>query len=507
MRRIRLVLLPVLAAVAGSHSLRAQQKPWDKGFDAQIDSVLKAWKVPGVAIGIVKGDKVILAKGYGYKDAEAKAPVSTQTKFAIGSVTKSFAVTSMAVLVKQGKLSWDKPVRDYLPDFRLFDEVATDRMTPRDLVTHRSGLPRHDLLWYGSPLTRDEMLARLRFLEPSREFRSYWQYQNLMFMTAGYLAGKLYGKTWEETARDLVFAPLGMTTADLSANDLPRSADFAYAYGTDKNDSVHRLPFRNLDNVGPAGSINANVDEMLHYLRMHLNQGTYEGREIIKAADAREMQTPQMVIPSGPPSPDPWYEVGSQQYGMGFFITTYRGHKLVHHGGNIDGFSAELNFLPYDSLGVVVLTNLNGTPTRDFIPYLVYDRILGLSPIDWSARFKKAVARGKASADSARSVAASKRKSGTQPSHPLTDFAGTYSHPGYGKITVAAEGGALRLRFNTFDVPLKHFHYDVFETDPDPLKQQPEWKLMFQMDVDGNIASLAVPIEPAIKPAVFSRDK
>jgi hypothetical protein len=240
---------------------------------------------------------------------------------------------------------------------------------------------------------------------------------------------------------------------------------------------------------------------------MHMHSGKFNGTELIRAEDSREMQNPQMVIPAGRPAPDPWYEIGTQQYGMGFFITAYRGHKLVHHGGNIDGFSAELNFLPDDSVGVVVLTNLNGTVTRDFIPYLIYDRLLGLSPVDWSGRFKKRADRAKASQDSARAVAASKQKSGTQPSHPLGDYAGTYNHPGYGKITVTSSGSELRIKFNSFEMPLKHFHYDVFETEPNEVVGQPRWKIQFQTDVDGNISAVAVPIEPAVKTTIFTREK
>ena len=235
MRPVRHAILALLAAVPVATPALAQRRPaappaLDARFDAQIDSVLKAWRVPGVGIAVVHKGKVILAKGYGYKDVAAKAPVTATTKFAIGSVTKSFVVTGLATQVKQGALDWDKPVREYLPDFRLYDAVATEGMTPRDLVSHRSGLPRHDLLWGRGVFTREELYQRMRYLEPTRPFRSYWQYQNLMFMTAGYLSGKLNGTTWEQVVKDRIFTPLGMSTADLSVADLQRSADYAFGY-------------------------------------------------------------------------------------------------------------------------------------------------------------------------------------------------------------------------------------------------------------------------------------
>lgn len=501
-----LALTLALLAAPALAQRRAQPSGLDRSFDALVDSVLAAWKVPGLGLAVVRGQEVILARGYGVKDVETGAPVTARTKFAIGSVTKSFVVTGLAVQARQGKVAWDSTVRAYLPDFTLHDPVATERMTVRDLVTHRSGLPRHDLLWYGSPFSREEIYRRLRHLPPSRDFRSYWQYQNLMYMTAGLLSGKLNGSSWEEAVRSLVFQPLGMHMADFSVADLQRSADFAHPHSAGRNDPPKRIPFRNIDAIGPAGSINANVEEMANYLRAHLAGGTWNGQEIFTARDAAQMHSPQMVMPSGPAGPDSDAELGHQQYGMGFFITTYRGRKLVHHGGNIDGFSAELSWLPEDSIGVVVLTNLNGTPVRDFLPRYVYDRLLGLPRIDWSGRFKARQARQLARQDSLQAAARAKQKPGTSPSHALADYAGTYRHPGYAPVTVSHGPGGLRLVFNGFDVELKHFHYDVFETEP-PEGSPLRWKVQFHMDPDGELVSLTAPVEGALPPLEFKRDR
>lgn len=514
MRRFVLVTLLLAAPLAAQRRPAPSAPALDARFDAQVDSVLAAWKVPGLALAVVQKGKVIHLKGYGFKDVAARAAVTPKTKFAIGSVTKSFVVTGLATQAAQGKVDWDRPVREYLPDFRMYDASATERMTPRDLVTHRSGLPRHDLMWGPGVLSRDELYQRLRHLEPTREFRSYWQYQNLMYMTAGYLSGKLNGTPWEQVVKDRIFAPLGMATADLSVSDLQRSSDYAFGYaatGPGDRDSVIKVPYRNLDAIGPAGSINASVEEMAAYLTMHMQGGTFNGTEVIRARDAREMQAPQMVMPKAPPPPTgEWFELGDESYGMGLFINTYRGRKLVHHGGNIDGFSAELNFLPNDSIGVVVLTNMNGTPVRDFIPYLVYDRLLGLSPIDWSGRFK---ARQQATLARAREATAreeSLRRTNTTPGHPLDDYVGTYTHPGYGPITISREGNALRMKFMTFQFPLEHYHFDVFRAVPpagNPLLAGFRWRLAFTTDVDGDVVSLTAPVEPALRATTFTRPK
>ena len=490
---------------------QAQRKPGprtlDASFDAAIDSVRAAWKVPGLAIAVVKGNQVIYAKGFGFKDLEQKAAVTTKTKFAIGSVSKSFTVTALGMQAAEKKFEWDAPVRRALPDFMMFDPVATERMTPRDLVTHRSGLPRHDVTWRAGGFNRNELYQRLRYLEPNKDFRAVWQYQNLMFLTAGILSAKLDGTDWESVVRTRVFGPLGMSTADFSVSDLQRSPDFSYGYARNPADSVVRVPYRVIDAIGPAGSINASVEEMAKYLTMHLNQGTFEGREILASAQAREMQTPQMVIPPSPFPTAGGTDLGHEQYGMGFFIGTFRGHKLVYHGGNIDGFSAEVNFLPNDSIGVVVLTNLNGTSTRDFIPWLVYDRLLGLDRLDWSRRYLDVFNRARARADSARAKEVAGKVANTTPTHPLSDFAGTYNHPGYGNITIAQADGKLTFKFGMVEMGMAHWHYDVFETEPRSVATPIRWKVQFLMDASGNITGLSLPIEPALKPIIFTRQK
>ena len=506
MLKSRSLALVGLVVIVGSASAQKKGTPTlDKSFDATMDSVLKAWKVPGIGLAVVKGDKVIYMKGYGYRDLEQKVPVTPNTKFAIGSVTKSFTVTALASQAGQGLIDWDVPVRKYTPSFEMHDPVATQKMTLRDLVTHRSGLPRHDATWGAGGLTREQLFHAIKYLEPNKEFRSYWQYQNLMFLAAGYASGKVENKSWEEVVRARVFQPLDMTTADFSVNDLQRSADFSYGYSRLPNDSVVRTPYQNIDDIGPAGSINASPEEMTHYLIMHMNGGRYQGKQVIPADQCREMQSPQMVMPSSRGPTAGGAEVGEQQYGLGVMVGTYRGRKVVHHGGNIAGFSAEISWLPNDSIGVVVLTNMSGTATRDFIPFIVYDRLLGLSPIDWSGRYMQQYLRGRARADSARARDVASRVTGTKPSHELTAYTGTYNHPGYGDINVTLEGGTLKFSYGRVSYPLEHWHYDVFETKSNTPGAPGRWKAQFHMDMKGAITSLSVPIEPAVGETVFKK--
>jgi CubicO group peptidase (beta-lactamase class C family) len=467
------------------------------GFDSFAQQALKDWKCAGVAVAIIQDGKVTLAKGYGLRDVKNNKPVTTKTIFAIGSSTKSFTVTSLGVLVDQGKLDWDKPVRDYLPEFRLMDMFAAERMTPRDLVTHRSGLPRHDLMWYDSPLSREEIFQRLRYLDPSKDFRTTFQYQNLMFMTAGYLAGQLSGSTWEEHVRKTIFAPLEMSSSNFSVNDSQKSPDYSLPYSVVK-ENIKEIPFQNIDQIGPAGSINSNVEDMAKYVLMHLNKG----KGVVSEKNASQMQSPQMSI--GGPGQDK--ELGPQSYGMGFFLTTYRGHYLVHHGGNIDGFSALVTFMPQDNIGMVILTNQNGSTVPTIMSYNVYDRLLGLDQIDWTARLKDRQAKGKQSEEDAKKKGFTTQRTGTRPSHDLAEYAGEYEHPAYGVAKVEIAGSELKFKFHKLGGPMTHFHYDVFEFPQDVNNpESSKMKVQFHTNLQGDLDFLSLPLESTVKDVVFSR--
>jgi hypothetical protein len=216
------------------------------GFDEIVERGLKELNVPGVAVAIVKDDEIVLAKGYGFRDVENKIPMTADTLLAIGSASKAFTTFAMGVLVDEGKLDWEKPVRNYIPWFRLYDTFSSERLTPRDLVTHRSGLPRHDLSWYNNyEATREEFVRRLAYLKPSADLREKFQYNNLMFLTAGYLVEVLTDKKWEDAIRTHVFKPLGMGRTNFSVVDSQKDADFALPY-REREGKIEKIPFRNI---------------------------------------------------------------------------------------------------------------------------------------------------------------------------------------------------------------------------------------------------------------------
>lgn len=462
-----------------------------------INKQLAVWKVPGASVTIVQGGEVLLVEGFGQRDRENALPVTDQTLFAIGSATKAFTTLALAMLVEEGKLDWDKPIRQFMPEFRLHDASASERATPRDLVSHRIGLPRHDLVWYSGNLPRKELVARLRYLEPNKDLREEFQYQNMMYMTAGYLVETLTGQTWEAFIQERIFKPLGMDHSNFSVDVSQKSADAALPY-QEKKGVVTRMEFHNIDNVGPAGSINSTARDMLAWLRLQLT-GKVDGKPLVSPGSLSQMHSPQTIIHSDLR----WKELLYPSYGLGWFIEPYRGYAQIQHGGNIDGFSAVVAMLPQEQIGVVALANLNGSPLPGLIAFHAFDTLLGLDPMPWSERFMKDHLEVVAAMDKGKAVEAEARKPGHPPAHTLDEYTGEYEHPGYGVIRVEKEGDGLKAVYNDLTFKVEPFHYDIFEFEYKPL----DIRVMatFTTDPKGNISELSAPLEPFVSDIIFTR--
>jgi CubicO group peptidase (beta-lactamase class C family) len=432
------------------------------GFDDYVNKALKEWEVPGVAIAVVKGDQVVLAKGYGVRKLGDPAPVDERTLFAIGSSSKAFTAAAVAMLVDEGKVKWDDPVTKYLPGFEMYDPYVTRELTVRDLLTHRSGLQRGDFLWYGTELDRDEILRRARFLKPSWSLRSTFGYQNIMFLAAGQLVARVSGKSWDEFIQQRIFTPLAMNASSTSIKAL-KTADNVATPHAKVNDKVQVIPWRNIDNIAPAGSINSNVVDMAQWVRLQLNQGTLQNQRLFSPAVAKEMHTSQTIIRYEPPYAM-WYpDAHFLNYGLGWFLSDYRGRKVVEHGGAIDGMRAEVALMPEEKLGVVVLGNMNGSILPVALMYRIFDSFLGTPSRDWSAELLKSSKTLEEQAKAAEKKQESARVAGTNPSLSLEKYAGTYRNDLYGEVKVTQNNSRLNLRYGpTFTSDLEHWHYDTF---------------------------------------------
>lgn len=467
-----------------------------------VEDARVAWEVPGLAVAVVADGEVIFAQGFGHRNVEEELPVTPDTLFAIGSCTKAFTTFLLATLVDEGKLEWDQPVKSYLPGFQLYDETTTDLITPRDLVTHRSGLPRHDLLWYNNQsLPRGELVARLAHLPPTATLRQKYQYNNLMYLTAGHLAEVLTGKRWEENVRERIFEPLGMSRSVFTIAAMQADPDHALPY-EEREDEVVRVPFRPIDNMGPAGSIDSSVSEMARWVTLHLAGGRFEGRRLVSEALVSDLHAPQMPTGASPDHP----EITAASYASGWVADVYRGHPRVAHGGAIDGFIALVTLFPRDGIGIVALANHGGTPLPGLVTRHAADRLLDREPIDWNRDALARRAKGEEAEKEAEERKEVVRRPGTRPAHPLEEYAGRYQHPGYGPLEVVLAGDRLTLSYNAIDVPLEHWHYEVFsgaEGAEDPVFEN--MKFRFETGVRGYVAAVAAPFEPALGEIVFQR--
>jgi CubicO group peptidase (beta-lactamase class C family) len=467
------------------------------GFDAIVTKAMADSKIPGLSVAIVRDGKVIYAKGFGYRDVEKKLPVTTDTIFAIGSVSKSFTSLIFGTLNDEGKVDWDMPVRTYLPTFQIDDPIATDHATARDLFSHRTGLAGHDLVWYSSNFSREELFNRMKYLKSNKEFRSGYQYCNLMVMTMGYLEGRVAGSSWESLVQGRIFEPLGMQKSNFSVNDSQKSLDFSQPYNL-KKEIVTKVPFKNIDSIGPAGSINSSINDMSRYVIFQLGDGTYNGKRIVSQNNLKLVHTGQTAMTN---LPDFFSQngLGPMTYAMGWVDTTFRGHHMVWHNGGIDGFHSLLTMLPEDKIGVVLLSNLSNNSALEPIAYSAFDRLLGLSLDPWLDRYKSLDEKAKKAEEDAKKNKASTAKTGTQPSHPIADFSGEYTNPGYGTVKIAQNGQDLTIAFNQLEpYPFVRVHYDIFAVSEEPESIVSGTKGQFYTNWNGDIDRLSLPLVPTL---------
>ncbi len=455
-------------------------------IDAAVQRSMKEWGVPGCAIAIVRGNDVLLTAGYGVKENGKPDRVDPTTIFAIGSMTKAFTTAAMSILVDEGKMNWDDPVRKYIEFFHLQDPLADEMVTLRDLVCHRTGLARNDMLWYNSPLSSEDIIRRIAFLKPTKPFRSAWQYNNLMFLTAGYAVSKVAGTSWQNFVQARIFDPLGMKTADFTTDVVQQAADHASPHRK-TGGKTNVVSWRNLDNIAPAGSINADVAEMANWARLQLNNGEFGGKRIISARNMTEMHTPQMAM-----RPEDWGrewnpETHQISYGMAWELHDYRGLHLVSHGGAIDGFRSNITLLPDQKLAFVVLSNLDQENMPEALRFSLIDAVLGLQPRDWDPIL---IEHFRLEADRATEAAkkrAAARRMDTKPSRELEAYAGEYFDPGYGTSTVSFVQGELRIAWSNFKEPLEHFQFDTFDVKGGNLRSSP---VQFQLGPSGNVRTM-----------------
>ena len=462
-------------------------------IEADVGRLIDEWEIPGLGLAVVRGDSVLLARGFGVRSVEGAEPVDRATLFAIGSTTKAFTSTALAIQVEEGALGWDDRVVDHLSGFRLADPWITREITVRDLLAHRSGLPMANLMWLGGQLDGHEMIRRLRHLEPAAGFRTAMTYQNVLYLVAGRVLEATSGRSWAEFLDERIFTPLGMerTRSDLAG--LAEAANVATPHAR-IDGTVAPVPFRDIRAVGPAGSLLSSAQEMARWLRFQLAGGTVGDERLVGAEALAETRRPQIVMRSEGPLSLFYPEARSLAYGMGWVVSDYRGRVMLDHGGGIDGMTSLVAMLPERELGVAILANRQLATPPYAILYPVLDRLLGEEPVDRTPTFRRVADAMEAAVD-----ATPEREEDAPPSLPLDAYAGRYESAPLGAAEVRREGDRLVFAMGRLAAPLEPWHFDTFRASWRDRAWRaaagPGW-VTFRLDREGRVEALELEAVP-----------
>lgn len=465
-------------------------------IDAYAQKVMADWNQPGMAIAVVKDDKVVLAKGFGTRRLGKNEPVDADTLFAIASNSKAFLATTLAILVDEGKLKWDDKVVDYLPYLKLYDTWVTNELTIRDLLTHRNGLATFsgDLLWYESTYTAEEMLRRIQHLKPVSGFRTRYGYQNIMFIAGGEVVKKVTGKPWPQFVKERILDPLKMNRTTTSIKDIRDNAAFPH---NESGGTLRVLHRGNVDGGTAAAGLNSSVNDLSQWIRLQLGRGTIDGKKILSSQRVWELWQPYMAQQYGESIEKTSPTRHFTGVGMGWFTYDYQGKKIVNHSGGLDGMLSYTVLIPEDNVGFVVLTN-SEFPVFAIMMSKITDILTDAPERDYSAERLQGEPKRKADQAAAVKKVEDARVMGTKPSLALNEYAGKYIDDYYGGLTIANEGGRLVFKMDAspnLTADLEHWHYDTFRIRWRPSTAYNFWRpgfIVFTLDGTGKVDAMTV---------------
>lgn len=496
--------LPFIVSMVVFNESYSQQQPLPvHKLDSFISKTMDDWHVMGVAVAVIKKNEVIFSKGYGYCDFAAKKPVTENTIFPIASCTKPFASALVGMAVDEEKLELNKPVHNYLPDFNLNNDELTQKATIRNLLTHSTGLPGHDWAWtFNTNYPKDVYLQRIKFLEPSQPLGTKFQYSNFSYFVLGALMEKIYNKAWTKVVTEKIFQPLGMNNTVASHSDLKDTGKLARTY--DYLDSFKLEETRQMDDLLAAGSILSTSSDLSQWLKMWINGGMINGKRILPAGYVTKAISPEIVLSD---------EINAQSVdepvtnmGLGWFLSSYRGHYRAHHTGNLAGYSSSVSFFPFDSLGVVVLVNQNGSALIRLIPNFIADIFFDMEVHDKNAEL---LARRKKFEDMRKNPPVIKLDTVTRkPPLALASYYGEFYNPGYGTAKITAYRNALLLTYENLElilIPKGTGHsFSSHHTEDSLVSQRGEGEAIFKINKNGQVESFSIPFEPEVDPIIFS---
>ncbi len=455
-------ILLVLSLTLSAQSYTKQIKE----FDAYIQKGMKDWEIPGMAVVVVKDNKVLLKKGYGVKELGKSAPVDINTLFVMASTTKALTAVGMGMLVDEGKVKWSDRVIDHLPELHLFDSYVTKELRIKDLFTHNSGVGNSDFLWTAMQIPSDEIINKMEFVEPSYSFRGGYTYQNIFYLMAGMVIEKISGQSWAEYTKEKIFIPLGMNRSQPLKSLTDGDLNLASPHDPIKG-KVTVIQHSDADAIAPAGSAWSTADDISKWVICMLDSSKYSGGRLLKPNTWKEMFTPQIIIPYSQFYPSKKFtQPNWTTYALGWFQHDYKGKKVNFHTGSLFGSIAIHGQLPEEKLGIYVFANYGNGELRHALMYKAFDLFALGGDRDWSKDLLKLYTTNRnASAKRAQEFIDS-RVLDTTPSHSLDAYAGKYTDPLYGELVISVSGDKLTIEVNKFlRATVTHWHYDTFRGD------------------------------------------
>ncbi|WP_080059001.1 serine hydrolase [Spirosoma aerolatum] len=431
-------------------------------FDGYVEAARKQWQVPGMAITVVKDNKVIFKKGYGVRELGKPEPVDTQTLFACASTTKAMTVTLLGILVDEGKLAWNDPVSKYLPELQLYDPYVTRELRVRDLLIHDTGIGSTDFMTGAMSIPANEMFLRMRLVKPSYSFRAGFAYQNTFYSAAGRIIERIAGKNWAEFLKERVFNPLGMTRTAPKRSYIKDDNQTRPHYAI--NDTIRVIDYGADSEIGSAGAVWSSADDISKWVNCMLDSSKYRGGRLLKPETWTEMFTPQTFFPEDEYPTMSVLKPNWRTYGLGWYQHDYKGHKVNFHTGSLAGLTAIIGQVPDEKLGVYIFGNLDHAEVRHALMYKTFDWFALGGNRDWSKELKIVYDGLKKKRKQAINEFYEDRIRNTSPVLPLASYAGTYTSPLYGKAVVSVQGDGLAVNINdnSLQANLAHWHYDIF---------------------------------------------
>ncbi|HEX8421907.1 MAG TPA: serine hydrolase [Pyrinomonadaceae bacterium] len=465
-------------------------------LDAYVAELLKRLPVtPGLSVAVAHGERIVYARGFGYRDLKAKLPVTPQTQFYIASTTKSFTATAAKLLAEEGKFDLDAPLKKYLPNLVLKAPLDASQITIRDLLTHRSGISNEAINFRTAYTGQHDAGVLLELLASySKPVSPEFRYSNIGYLVAALAMEKATGETWQQIVERKLFQPLGLKSTTAYASKAKASGDFALPYLASTGGAFDELPYKEDSTMHAAGGISSSAEDLAKWLILNMNGGKYEGRQIIPAASLEEVLAPQINQKRD------FYRFKRYGYSLGWNIGTYNGDKLVHSFGEFQGFRPHVSFMPEHRIGVVVLVNesTEAFSLPDLIACDIYDHLRGRKTLSAGAnpeidkylaslqKERDERAKKVAAATAATSASASKR---SDPTLALTAYAGEYENPEWGKIAVTLNANSLSLRFGVINSTLVHLTGDTFEAR---LRPGDTSRVTFKVDLNTGVTALSV---------------